>query len=131
MNCATTNGFFLNERLLFTNGIRSDAVGMQIAFGRVRRKTASTGLGYLVHNFFLKLTPMVFAIATTSVCSAWSAGQVRDIQRRFAVFIHDTGVYVSLVKIRDNLLGIVSSRGSFVYHSDLSERSEFYLGISL
>ena len=35
-----------------------DAVGMQVAFGRVRRKTASTGLGYSAHNSFLKLTPM-------------------------------------------------------------------------
>ena len=34
-------------------------LGMQIAFGCVHRKTASTGLGYLGHNSFLKLTPMV------------------------------------------------------------------------
>ena len=34
-------------------------LGMQIAFGCVHRKTASTGLGYLVYNSFLKLTPMV------------------------------------------------------------------------
>ena len=33
-------------------------LGMQIAFGCVHRKTASTGLGYLGHNSFLKLTLM-------------------------------------------------------------------------
>ena len=36
-------------------------LGMQIAFGCVHRKTASTGLGYLVHNSFLKLTLMGYA----------------------------------------------------------------------
>ena len=33
-------------------------LGMQIAFGCVHRKTASTGLGYSAHNSFLKLTPI-------------------------------------------------------------------------
>ena len=33
-------------------------LGMQIAFGCVHRKTASTGLEYLVYNSFLTLTPM-------------------------------------------------------------------------
>ena len=31
---------------------------MQIAFGRVRRKTAPTGPGHSARKLFLKLTPM-------------------------------------------------------------------------
>ena len=39
--------------------VKSGAVGMQVAFGQVRRKTAPIGLG-LRRFFFLKLTPMGF-----------------------------------------------------------------------
>ena len=83
-------------------GLGPVRLGMQIAFGRVRRKTAPTGPGHSARKLFLKLTPMV---RRKTALTGSGMKTLVDSENKFTFFeiyvrVYDYGIFNRFTQTR-------------------------------